>query len=228
MARSVRAEQGISKGIERDLESVRLGEERFFRQLPFNGATERTRQPVPIEAIREEIIVRPGLDGLRCDLFALVRAHDEDGRGEGGPEHLYQPPDARGIGQTQIQQHRTHTARRQSFKTVGEFPDPVNVVEIVLRPAERLPDHLRVEGAPADVQDTMPSGPHLQSDHQPYLIMSAREVTVQCGTSATAPTGLWSSGCQFGVGVTPRYRARQCARLHVDGFLPDWVQRERT
>ncbi len=65
MARNVRAEQAISKGIERDLESLHLGEKHFFRQLPFNRATERTRQPVPVEAIREEIIVSAGLDDLR-------------------------------------------------------------------------------------------------------------------------------------------------------------------
>src|ERR1700681_2027996 len=51
-----------------------------------------------------------------------------------------------------------------------------------------------------------------------YLTMSAREVTVQCGTPSTAPKGLWSRGRQFGISVQtgvpcPAMRAIACARF---------------
>ena len=84
-ARSVRAEQGVANRIERDLDAFRFGERRLFRQFPFDGVTERARQPVAVEAIREQIVARARPDDLPRDLFILVRADDEDRDGWARP-----------------------------------------------------------------------------------------------------------------------------------------------
>jgi hypothetical protein len=64
---------------------------------------ERTRQPVPVEAIREQIIVRADPDDLTRELVTLVRADDQDRYGRGSTEQFLQRGDAGAIGQPQIE-----------------------------------------------------------------------------------------------------------------------------
>src|ERR1700686_3914862 len=98
-ARDIRGDQGIAPGIEPGRQSLGLREKRVFRQLPFDGVAERARQPVAVEVVREQVIVRASPDDLACDLAIIVRSDDEDGSGGSGSDQYLQCVEARAIGQ---------------------------------------------------------------------------------------------------------------------------------
>ena len=158
-ARHVRAEQGVADGIERDLDAFRLGDKRFFRQFPFDGVTERARQPVAVEAIDEKIVVAPRPDDLPCDLFILVRADDENGMAGAAGARSSSASRPRQSGSCRSSNTALTAVRGQSFETLGEGSDPLDLVSVAFRPGERLPNRLGVGGIPADVKDAMQARP---------------------------------------------------------------------
>ena len=119
VARDVGAENGVADGIEGDLRALLFQEKRLLSRLVLDHAAQSPRQPVVVEMILEQVILRATLCALRGDGFIFPGGQDQGRNQRGHREECLKRLDSLTIRQEQIEQDRGNSRLAQSAHAVS-------------------------------------------------------------------------------------------------------------